>query len=136
MTFGHDRQILRELAKRQIEYANLDIMKKRRSDWHKLNTGIRTQPLVVIDNTAFPDIFVPDSLLSCSTESARMIERQLLTWIRNHELIDDDKVIPDTYNIKKDVQIDFFGIKIERTSSKDDSGMALGYKTDHNSLKA
>ena len=64
MTIGHDRQILRELVRKQLEYANLEIMKKSRKDWYKLNTGMGTQPLVVIDNTAFPVIFVPDSLLS------------------------------------------------------------------------
>lgn len=131
MTQGKDRQILRELAKRQLEYANLDIMKKRKENWQKLNTGISTQPLIVIDNTAFPGILVPEAQLSCISDPARRIERELLTRIRNHEIIDDDKVIPDTFDIKKDVRIDFFGINIERTSSKDDSGMELGYCINH-----
>jgi hypothetical protein len=122
---------IRELARKQLEYANLDIMQKRKENWLKLNTGISTQPLIVIDNTAFPDIFVPDSLLRCSTESARRIERELLTCIRNHEVIYDDKVIPGTYDIRKDIRIDFFGIEIKRRSSTDDFGVDLGYRIEY-----
>lgn len=129
---ANERAYLRELAKKQAEYAALPIMAKRKQMWYDLNDGRSgaTAP-VIIEPWTFDRDFLPDSVYHCTTRSARNIERQMLRNIRNHELIDDDKVMPDTFDIGWFIEIDEFGIQIERRSVADAEGVPTGYEWVH-----
>ena len=61
----------------------------------------------------------------------RGIEIQLLRNIRNHELIDDDKVIPDTFDIGWFVDYDEFGVKVPTEHIEDAQGIETGYRYLH-----
>jgi hypothetical protein len=127
-----ERALLRNLAARQAEYASLPIMAQRKHQWYALNDGISdARPPVVIETWTFDRDFMPPSLLGCTTETGRAIERQLLRHVRNHELIDDDKVVPDTFDIGWFVDIDELGVEIGRETVKDAEGVETGYRWDH-----
>lgn len=127
-----ERDYLRELARRQAEIAALPLMAERKQLWYDLNDARPgARPPVVIETWTFDRDFLPDSLLRCTSEVGRGIERQLLRNIRNHELIDDDKVIPDTFDIGWFVEIDEFGVQIERETIKDAEGVETGYQFKH-----
>ena len=125
----NERTYLRELARKQAEYAALPVMAERKQMWYDLNdsrSGVR--PPVIIETGTFDRDFLPAGLSRCTSETGRTIERQLLRNIRNHELIDDDKVIPDTFEISWLVDIDELGVKIEREHIKDGQGIETGYR--------
>ncbi len=127
-----ERRYLRELARKQAEYAALPVMAARKQMWYDLNdarSGAR--PPVIIETWTFDRDFMPESIFQCTSPAGRQIERQLLRNIRNHELIDDDKVIPDTFDIGWQVDIDEFGLYIDREVIKDAQGIETGYRWLH-----
>ncbi|MCX7590739.1 MAG: hypothetical protein N2255_03840 [Kiritimatiellae bacterium] len=127
-----ERTYLRELACKQAEYAALPIMAERKRRWYALNDGLSdAQPPVVIETWTFDRDFLPEHILQCHTETGRQIERQLLRNIRNHELLDDDKVIPETFNIGWFVEIDEFSVPIERITIPDAHGVPTAFRFIH-----
>ena len=127
-----DRAILRELAARQAEIAALPVMAARKQQWYDLNDGrAGARPPVIIETWTFDRDFMPDGIYHCTSDLGRSIERQLLRNVRNHELIDDDKVIPDTYDIGWAVDIDELGVVIEQETVKDADGIETGYRWKH-----
>ena len=127
-----ERTYLRELARRQAEYAALPVMETRRRAWFDLNTGVSgARPPVVIETPTFDRDFLPNEVFHCTSEAARSVERQLLRHTRNHELIDDDKVIPDTFDLGWHVSLDEFGIEIPTQRVKDSQGYATAYHFVH-----
>ncbi|MCL5269497.1 MAG: hypothetical protein M1457_02835 [bacterium] len=126
-----ERRYLRELARRQAEYAALPVMGERRRMWYDLNDGVPgARPPVVIETWTFDRDFMPPGIPRCESPTGAAIERILLRNIRNHELIDDDKVVPGTFDIGWFVGLDT-GIKIERESATDTQGNTLGYRFIH-----
>ncbi len=127
-----DRAVLRELAMRQAEIAALPVMDERRRMWYDLNDG-RTgaRPPVIIETWTFDRDFMPEGVYRCTSALGRGIERQLLRNIRNHELIDDDKVIPDTFDIGWFVDIDELGVPIVRHPIADADGIETGWEWEH-----
>jgi len=127
-----ERSYLRELAQRQAEYAALPCMAARRQMWYDLNDALAgARPPVVIETWTFDRDFLPPNVFHCTSPVSRQIETQLLRNIRNHELIDDDKVIPGTFDISWFVEVDEFGIKIEREAVKDSQDVETGYRFLH-----
>lgn len=129
---AEERARLRVLAEKQSAYAALEVMRQRKQMWLDLNDGRPgVRPPVIIETWTFERDFMPESVLQCTSDAARSIEHTLLKNIRNHELINDDKVMPDTFDIGWFVEIDPFGVKIEREFVKDFQGVATGYHYVH-----
>lgn len=129
----NERTHLRELARRQAEYAALPVMAQRRAMWYDLNDGPSgaARPLFLVETGTFDRDFMPEDVYRCAPGAGRSIERQLLRHIRNHELINDDKVIPATFDFGWFVEIDEFGIRIPRRTIADADGVPTGYEWDH-----
>jgi len=127
-----ERTHLRELAAKQAEYAALPIMAERKQMWYDLNDGRPgARPPVIIEACTFDRDFMPPSVLRCTSDTGRRIEYQLLSNIRNHELIDDDTVMPDTFDIGWFVDIDSFGVPIPTEAVPDGQGVPTGYRFLH-----
>jgi len=127
-----ERIYLRELAKKQAEYASLPVMKERKQMWYDLNDGkANPRPPVIAETWTFDRDFMPGSVYKCTSETGRSLEYQLLKKIRNHELINDDKVTPDTFDIDWWVNIDYMGVEIPSESVADHQGVNTGYRFKH-----
>lgn len=127
-----ERVYLRELAKKQAGYAALPVMAQRKQMWYDLNDSRPgARPPVVIETWTFDRDFMPREIFRCTSEAGRAIETQLLRNIRNHELINDDKVIPDTFDIGWFVEIDEFGVEIKREVVADSQGVPTGFRYLH-----
>lgn len=123
-----ERIRLRELAMRQQEIASLPVMNERLEQWRALNTGRPAKPPVILETWTFDQEFIPENgVLESLSPVARQIERQLLINIRNHELIDDDKIIPPYYEIPWQTQTDKYGLELE-IAHADEPGIAYQYK--------
>jgi hypothetical protein len=128
----NERLYLRELARRQADYAALPVMRERERMWFELNDGAPGgRAPVIIETWTFDRDFMPESVFTCTSELGRRIEMQLLRNIRNHELIDDDKVMPDTFDLHWHVHIDQFGVEIPRETIADAQGVNTGYRWEH-----
>jgi len=127
-----ERAYLRELARKQAEYAALPVMQKRKQMWYDLNDARPgARPPFIVETWTFDRDFLPDNLLRCTSQAGRFVERHLLRNVRNHELIDDDKVIPDTLDIHWLVEVDEFGVSIGRETIQDAEGVETGYRWLH-----
>lgn len=129
---GNERAYLRELARKQAAYAALPIMAVRRSNWFALNDNTAgARPPVIIETWTFDRDFMPDSVYRCTSHLGRNLETQLLRNIRNHELIDDDKVMPGTFDIGWFTDIDDVGVAIHSEPIQDAEGVNCGYRFLH-----
>lgn len=126
-----ERQYLRSLAARQREYAALPAMAERIRQWTAINTGIRAPAPVVVETATFDEEFLPCSLLRCTSEAAIEIEQRLLRTLRNHECLDDDKVVPEIYPVSHRTTIDEFGFDIEQIYACDSLGRRIGFRHEH-----
>lgn len=127
-----DRQRIRALAAEQAELARLPIMAERRRAWTALNDGDpRARPMIMVDNWTFDRDFMPESIHVCTSPQGRGIEHQLLRAIRTHKLIDDDKVVPDTFDIGWSATVDHLGVPIPMERIKDSQGIETGYHFEH-----
>ncbi len=127
-----ERKYLRDLAQKQAEYASLPVMAERKQMWYALNDAHKeARTPVIIETWTFDRDFMPESIFQCTSETGRSIETQLLRNVRNHELIDDDKVIPDTFDTGWLIDYDEFGVKIDTERIEDAQGVETGYRYLH-----
>lgn len=123
----HDREILRSLAQKQLEYANspknTEILKK----WDALAHGRRETPTVRLLFSNFPhEVITPR--LQCEGETARGVEYSLLNTLVGRELFDDDTPISPTFEVHWNTWVSPFGIQphFTRASGKH----AMGFHID------
>lgn len=127
-----ERDYLRGLAQKQAAIAALPVMEERKRMWYALNDAHPgARPPVIIETWTFDRDFMPASVYRCQTATGREIESQLLRNIRNHELIDDDKVIPDTFDIGWFISEDEFGVPVEHEAIPDAEGVVTGFRVKH-----
>ena len=127
-----ERDFLRDLAQKQAEIAALPVMDQRKKMWYALNDAHPgARPPVIIETWTFDRDFMPASIYQCQSTVGREIESQLLRNIRNHELIDDDKVIPDTYDIGWFIEEDEFGVPVKHEAIPDAEGVEIGFRFLH-----
>lgn len=124
-----ERNYLRELAKRVLEYANLPVMEERKKLWYGHNSLKGEKPVLVMEYNTFENDILPEP--QCRSGAAREIERNLMRTIVNHELIDDDKVVSPYYTVFWNISLLPFGEELKRTHAKDSSGRAIGYQQVH-----
>jgi len=104
-----DVAYLRELAKKQMEYANTPENKMRESRWFAHNDLQADQPIVTIEeDTFFHEVARP---LICETEDGRRFEEKILRHIIGREDIDDDRATPDYFGAMRYSWFTPFGIE-------------------------
>ena len=121
----NEREYLRELAVKQMEYANLPVMAEREDLWRQHNALNGARPIVAFDINSFIGDLLPP--LRCESETARAIERSLLAQIVNHERIGDDKVVPGFFTVTRKIDLLEFGLNYNVKRVPDRDGRSLGY---------
>ncbi len=119
-----DRERLRFLAARQMDFAN-----SRRNDeilrqWQCLAEGRRESPTVRLLFSNFMDEVVY-SRQKCEGEAARQMEAALLSTLVGRELFDDDTPIPPYYGVRRAVRGGVFGLQPRLTRSKTGKGFHI-----------
>ena len=112
-----DRQILRDLAKRQMELAHSPRNQQLYQDWlayGKSQTAIR--PLIRIELNTFEHQLLP-AMQRCEGEEARAIERLMLRPIVNFTQFEDDTLVPDYHAVKLHTRFVPFGLPVKRQES-------------------
>jgi len=119
-----DREILRGLAMKQLEYANSEQNKAILKKWDALAHGRRENPTVRLLFSNFPDEVVY-SRMRCTGEAAREIESKLLSTLVGRELFDDDTPISPTFDVKWDTWVSPFGIEPKHTYTANGKGFHI-----------
>lgn len=126
-----DKKILRELAKKQLEYANMPENVKRREEWYLHNDLKGERPMIHLEMATFEQEILPDRM-RCSGAFARQVEKQLYGNFLNQELFDDDRVTPDHFGMGYDTYFTLFGIPIHVQETTDASGnKSVGHQFEH-----
>jgi len=124
----NERTYLRELAKRQAEIAALPVMAERRKMWTAMNDAVPgARPPFAIETWTFDRDFMPASIHQCTTSYGRGLEGAFLRRIREYEILNDDKVTPDTLDMGWHTWCDPFGIEIKTDYVADAEGVTMGY---------
>ncbi|MBR3765100.1 MAG: hypothetical protein IKK57_11210 [Clostridia bacterium] len=113
-----DRQILRDLARKQLEMANSPRNRQNYADW-MANGASRTQvtrPLIRIETNTFEHEIMP-AMMQCEGEEARRIEHQMLRPMINFTMFQDDTLVPDYFEVCDHYQFTPFNlpVKVERS---------------------
>jgi hypothetical protein len=126
---AEERHYLRELARKQAEYAALPIMAQRKALWFAHNELRGERPLIVMEMNTFEQDMLPRP--RCTSPVAVMIEQSLQRHIVNFECIGDDKVVPYYFVVTWQISIDEFGVEIPREHADDGRGHDIGYRWHH-----
>jgi len=124
-----ERHYLRELAKKQLEYSKLPVMEERKQLWYEHNSLKAKRPVVVMEMITFEDEMLPVS--KCESPAAKRIETEINKFIINHEMIDDDKVVPPYYTINWDIKNRQFDREFHMNHVKDSNGKEVGSSWEH-----
>lgn len=112
-----DRQILRELAARQMELAQSERNRRLYQDWVEYGSSkTGTRPLIRIEIDTFEHQLLPQ-MQRCEGEQARAIERRMLRPIVNFTQFEDDTLVPDYYAVKLHTRFVPFGLEVKRQES-------------------
>ncbi len=120
-----DRERLRALAQKQLDFAlseqNKIILKK----WEALSKRERQSPTVRLLFSGFRNEVITNRL-ECEGEFARDVEAKLLSTLVGRELFDDDTPIPDYYPLLLKAEVKPFGIDAKRIN-QNSSERSIGY---------
>lgn len=109
-----DREILRDLARRQLELAASPRNRQNYADW-MANGASKTQvtrPLIRIETNTFEHEIMP-AMMRCEGEEARRIEHQMLRPIINFTLFEDDTLVPDYFEVADHYQFTPFNLPVK-----------------------
>lgn len=125
-----EREILRELAKKQLEIANsqknLDIV----TQWYRHAAQKPGRPMVHIEINTFQEETI-EPKMRCSSADARELEYKLLHSFTNQELFGDDKPVAPYFQIDWKSWFHLFGFNIGKTFAENENGKALGHHFNH-----
>ncbi len=109
-----DLNILRELAKHQLDISQAPVNQERRRLWYKHNALQGEHPIVLAEAGIVFNALVPASSLLCQEEWARGLERTLRATIFQYEHIQDDSVVEPYIKCNWHVNVSNYGIPIQR----------------------
>jgi hypothetical protein len=122
-----DKEILREVAKKQLELAKNVRNETLIKDWTKHNDLRGERPMIHLEIDTFSEEVIAPRL-ACVGEFARNIEWNLYRNFMNQELFDDDRVTPDYYGLDYDKNFVLFGIDIQVKHALNNEGKeSLGH---------
>lgn len=93
-----EREYLRDLARQQYELSQLPIMREREALWYAHNAAEGPRPMISVEEGHYWQEMAPE--MHCTDPIHREVEYQLLNQIHRVEMIGDDRVTPDFYELK------------------------------------
>ncbi|HUW30371.1 MAG TPA: hypothetical protein VM223_02035 [Planctomycetota bacterium] len=119
-----DVQILRDLA-RQVKRISQDpVMEERRRLWLKHNSLRGERPMILAETGGVLDELVPVSVLECTQDWARGLERGLRNTIFTYEHVKDDSVVEPIITWNWHLQISDYGVQSKRQTTSNEGKLA------------
>ncbi|MCL2834548.1 MAG: hypothetical protein FWD78_15365 [Treponema sp.] len=118
-----EREYLRSLAKKQLDYSRLPVMAERERLWFLHNRLAGKRPMVVMEEGTFiKDILPPRQ---CAHPMAARMEQQLTQVIAAYETFDDDKVVPGFFPVYYEIKTEFLGLRQKRVTAAEGLGFHI-----------
>lgn len=117
-----DAVVLRDLARRVAEIADLPVMGERRRLWQRHNRLRGERPMILVFPEGAWRELMPESLLACTGKEARQIEWQLRHRIYYHEHLADDTVIEKEWIVHKVIRSTGWGLEARHIPSSSETG--------------
>jgi len=119
-----DRKLLRDLARRIAEIADLPIQAERRELWKNFNSLRPVRPMILIfpEGSLWGGELVPYATMLCEDANAHNIERELRTRIYTFEHFQDDAVIEKEWIVNKAISTSGWGISPQYISTTEARG--------------
>ena len=117
-----ERRILRELAQKLHELANRPEQEEKKELWYRHNNLEETRPLIVCDPENGWYEIIPASSLQCKNSLARMWEFRIKKELYWGEVLKDDKVIEDLFNVHYMFLYSDFGVENQMEMPDDCNG--------------
>ena len=111
-----DRKMLRDLARRVADAADLPIMAQRRELWKQHNALRPTRPMILVFPEGAWAELLPESALICQPE-ARRYEWALRARLYTHEHFADDTVVEKHWDVHQVLRHSSWGLEIRRIAS-------------------
>lgn len=125
-----DREILRETAKMQMDFASQERNAVLKEKWYRHNALEGEVPMVVLESWGFNNEVITPRL-RCSGAFARKVEFELYQNFVNQELFGDDKVTPDRFEMNYDTEFKLYGLDIIKefvTGKEEDDSAGIGVR--------
>ena len=111
MMLSKEKERLRELAKRQRDWANSPHMQQLRKLWMAHNSYHQERPMVQLELWELESELVAPRLC-CNNPLARQIEADLLRTLIPVEEFGDDQIVPDYFPVQWKTWFNLFGHEI------------------------
>lgn len=111
-----DRQVLRELASKWMEFASLPIMQERKRLWKAVHDLEAERPVILFE-TAWIDGYVANRELLCEDPFLRGVEKTMRITLRQAEELGDDLVIEPYYRLGWRMILPDYGVPVETRSA-------------------
>ncbi len=121
-SFQKDRGILRSLAERYSEIANLDIQKERIERYYKTISMEEVRPVVLINEVPWGEIRDDELVCRCGNSELRGLERQLRISLYQWDHFQADYVIPPVFRVGKRIRSSGIGIAIQEDRMAGNTG--------------
>lgn len=116
-----DREILRELARKQYRLSQEESNLIKIKEWDAHNSLLGEHPMIHLEMWTFAQEIIPP-LLRCEGSFAREIETSLYCNFLNQELFQDDRVTPDHYPLAYDTYFSLFNIPVHVHNAENSLG--------------
>lgn len=128
---AEDRKILRETAKKQMDFACQERNKILKEKWYLHNALRGETPMVVLESWGFNDEVITPRL-KCTGEFARKTEFELYQNFVNQELFDDDRVTPDCFEMGYHTEFKLYDLDMHKEfatgrEEEDTSGVSMRF---------
>ena len=120
MANSKDVSIVRDLAKRYMELANLPIMAERKRLWTALKDLRAERPMILMEVNNIEEV-ISDAELQCEEDNMRSLELSLRWSIRQVEEVGDDMVIEPVWKIGWHIRGTDYGVPIESRHAQEAS---------------
>ncbi len=124
-----EKKILRELARKQAEYAALPEQKEKEKLWYRHNALASERPVIVVEMPSFERDLMPRP--RCVSPLAAHMEHLMNRQIVSFERIRDDKVVPSCLNIDMIVDHRAFDMDFRMIRPKEKTDTLQGFQFDH-----
>jgi len=116
-----DREILRGLAERYGEIANLDVQQERMDRYRRTNALDVVRPVVLISEVPWGEI-EDDALVNTCSQELQGFEGRLRKVLYQWEHFQGDMVVPPAFRVVKRIRSTGIGVSVEETQIQSETG--------------
>ena len=124
-----ERQALRALAEKWMEFANLPIMQERERQWRSIKDLKAEKPMILVETCMLPDYINQDELVNVDPY-LRNIEKSLFEIVRHAQEIGDDIILDKYFRVPWVLELSDYGVPMQAHHATNSVGNDLGYSFD------